>query len=140
MGVSSIASLYLLRESDVQALAESGLTPQHLELRDVFHWSGYFMMYLLDFLDEQGVPVSDSRHDDELAGLEGLHYLLTTEHQAHLPLLDPAAFDQAAFDEYLQEMGFSFEEAPIAAGETLTLLREQVAALDGDRALFIQIG
>ncbi len=137
--MSSIASLYLLREPDVRALAESGRAPDHLELRDAFHWSGYFMMYLLEFLDDQGVPVSRSRHGDDLAGVEGLHYLLTTEHQAHLPRLDPASFDQAAFEEYLDEMGSSFEEAPIAAEETLTLLHEQVAALDGDRALFIEI-
>ena len=139
--MSSIAALYLLREPDVQALAESGLAPEHLELRDVFHWSGYFMMYLLDFLDEQGVPVSQSRYDGDLADLEGLHYVLTTEHQAYLPQLDPAAFDQESFGEYLDGMGWDdFDEAPTAVAETLQLLREQVAALTGDQALLIDIG
>jgi hypothetical protein len=139
--VSSIASLYVLREPDVRSFADAGFAPADLELRDVFHWSGYFMMYLLDFLDEQGVPVSRSRYDDDLADVEGMHYVLTTEHQAYLPQLDPAAFDQAAFDGYLDGMGWDdFDEAPIAVEETLTLLREQVAALTGDQALLIDIG
>jgi hypothetical protein len=139
--VSSIASLYVLREPDLNAFAESGHAPEHLRLRDTVFWSGHFWMYLLLFLDEQGVPVSQSRHDDAFADVEGLHFLLTTEHQAYLPRLDPASFDQAAFKEYLDGMGWDdFDEAPIAAEETLTVLREQLAALTEDRALLIDIG
>jgi hypothetical protein len=141
--MSSIASLYLLREPDVQALAGSGAAPDELELRDVFHWSGYFMLYLLLFLEEQEVPVSESRYDDLLSlasDQDTVRYLLTSEHQAHLARLEFAAFDLAAFDEYLDEMGGTFEEAPIAVEETLALLREQVAGLREDQALLIEIG
>jgi hypothetical protein len=139
--VSSIASLYVLREPDVQEFAKTGSAPHDLELDDVFHWSGYFMMYLMLFLEEQDVPVSTSRHDDLLADREGVYFLLTTEHQPYLPQLDPAAFDQAAFDDYLDGMGWSdFEESPIAVEETLTMLREQLAALRDDQALLIDIG
>lgn len=139
--MSSIASLYLLREPDVQAFAKSGVAPHELELPDAFHWSGYFMLYLMLFLDEQGVPVSESRYDQDLTGVEGVYFLLTTEHRQYLPRLDPATFDQSAFGEYLDEMGFAdFDEAPVATRETLDLLREQLATLDDDEALLIDIG
>ncbi|MFC5004833.1 hypothetical protein ACFPIJ_44285 [Dactylosporangium cerinum] len=140
--MSSIASLYVLREPDVRTLAESGHAPDDLELRDAFHWSGYFMLYLLLFLEEeQDVPVSRSRYDEVLPDpADGMRFVLTAEHQAHLPRLDVATFDQAAFDDYLDEMGGSFEESPIAVEETLTLLRDQVAALRDDQALVIEIG
>ncbi|GAB3841130.1 hypothetical protein [Dactylosporangium cerinum] len=105
--MSSIASLYVLREPDVRTLAESGHAPDDLELRDAFHWSGYFMLYLLLFLEEeQDVPVSRSRYDEVLPDpADGMRFVLTAEHQAHLPRLDVATFDQAAFDDYLDEMG-----------------------------------
>ncbi|MDG6106993.1 hypothetical protein Daura_27925 [Dactylosporangium aurantiacum] len=139
--MSSIASIHVLQGPDVKAFAESGVAPEGRQLHDAFHWSGYFMLYLMLFLDEQGVPVSESRHDEELAGVEGLYFLLTTEHQQYLPRLDPASFDQAAFGEYLDEMGFAdFDEAPVATRETLELLRGQLAALTGDEALLIDIG
>ncbi|WP_327000211.1 hypothetical protein OHA72_34420 [Dactylosporangium sp. NBC_01737] len=138
--MSSIASLYLLRGPDIQAFATSGRAPDHLRLQDTVFWSGYFWMYLLLFLDEQGVPVSQSRHDTTLTDVEATYFLLTTEHQPYLPQLDPATFDQAAFDEYLSGMGWDdFDEAPIAAEETLTVLRDQVAALTEDHALLIDI-
>jgi hypothetical protein len=126
-------------ESPLDYLAEHG----HELLDEEFGWSGYVLMYLLEYLDEAGVTfgVADYRSEiDAINAGDDLIYLVTAADRAHLPALAPDALDRAAVRVFFTEVEYDFDEVDQAVEDAVGLLRDQIATLDDQQLLVIHIG
>ena len=74
-----------------------------------YGWSGHVLSTLLPYLDEQGVDLMHSAHDQVAAtsspGREVSVLVLTSDHrERYVARLDPSAFDGATLQRYYEEL------------------------------------
>ncbi|MEU4162907.1 hypothetical protein [Actinoplanes sp. NPDC026670] len=146
--MSSIASLYIVKISDLPAIVSAAgsqsawETLQELgrEPTEEYGWSGYVMMNVLDGLEAADVDLASPRlHEEAVAINADLDYtiLITTEAKALLARLDPAAYEPT---DLLDDLGLDDEESRYAMEDTLTLLTKTITALTDDELLLLNIG
>jgi GTPase SAR1 family protein len=73
-----------------------------------YSWSGHALATLLRYLEEQGIDLMHSDHDQIASTIsqtrEGSVFVLTTDHrERYLARLDPSAFDGAALRRFYEE-------------------------------------
>jgi hypothetical protein len=111
-----------------------------------YSWSGYVLATLLPYLDEQGIDLLHSDHDEAASTLsqtrEGSVFVLTSDHrERYLTRLDPTEFDGAMLRRYYEE----FNETA-AAGVDYALLdgiaffRDTLAPLESALVAVLIIG
>ncbi|MEV0272871.1 hypothetical protein AB0H43_29170 [Hamadaea sp. NPDC050747] len=150
--MSFVASLFVLPVDQLPALADRAeraydfliATADEVDT-DSFPWSGYGLVLTVTYLDEQGVDLMATPHREVAYRLSdgwGFTLLLTSEHQKHLPALDPARYPADELREYFAGMGTEMD--PAAAGElardAFSLLQTPLAALADDQVLIVHVG
>ena len=113
-------------------------------IRIDYAWSGYVLATLLPYLDEQGIDLLHSDHDEVASTLsqtrEGSVFVLTSDHrERYLARLDPSAFDGAVLRRYYEEFNETAAEGvDYAMLDGIAFFRDTLAALDsGIVAVFI---
>jgi hypothetical protein len=149
--VSSIASLYLVKTSDLPAIvsaagaarAREAILEFGEELDDEYGWSGYVMLNILDNLDTLHVRLEGpDLHEASEAINADYDYtaLIASDAKAFLDRLDPAAYEPGDLLDGPMELELDDEEARYAVEETLSLLRDSIARLSDDDVLLLHIG
>jgi hypothetical protein len=111
-----------------------------------YAWSGDVLATLMTYLDEQGIDLMHSAHDEVASAIsqtrEGAVFVLTSDHrERYVARLDPSAFDGAVLRRYYEE----FNETA-AAGVDYAMLdgiaffRDTLAALDSAIVAVLVIG
>jgi hypothetical protein len=106
-----------------------------------YDWSGYALMYLMDFLENAGITLGADEYRVEAEAVNAVYdltYLITSAGKTHLPALQ--RLDRAAAERYFDDMGYGFEQARQAIEDGLILLRRLVAELEEADVLVIHIG
>ncbi len=101
-----------------------------------YAWSGYVLATLLPYLDEQGIDLMHSDHDEVASTLsqtrEGSVFVLTSDHrERYLARLDPSAFDGAVLRRYYEEFNETAAEGvDYAMLDGIAFFRDTLAPLD----------
>ena len=101
-----------------------------------YAWSGYVLATLLPFLDEQGIDLLDSDHDEVASTLsqtrEGSVFVLTSDHrERYLARLDPSQFDGAVLRRYYEEFNETAAEGvDYAMLDGIAFFRDTLAPLE----------
>ena len=147
---SAIGQSFVISESALQiAQAAAGL-PKRIdrgadEFWDVlgretitrieYGWSGYVLATLLRYLDEQGIDLTHSGHDQVASTIsqtrEGSVFVLMSDHrERYLARLDPSAFDGTALRNYYEEFNeLAAEGADYAMLDGCAFFRDTLALL-----------
>jgi hypothetical protein len=135
-------------------ISESALRGTSAEFWDVldretitrieYSWSGDVLATLLPYLDEQGIDLVHSDHDEVAATIsqtrEGSVFVLTSDHrERYLARLDPSAFDGEALRRYYEEFNETAAEGVgYALLDGIAFFRDTLAPLEpGIVAVFI---
>jgi hypothetical protein len=109
-----------------------------------YAWSGYVLATLLPYLDEQGIELMHSDHDEVASTIsqtrEGSVFVFTSDHrERYLARLDPSAFDGAVLRRYYEEFNEpAAEGVDYAMLDGIAFFRDTLAPLDSAIvALFI---
>ena len=100
-----------------------------------YSWSGYVLPTLLSYLDEQGIDLLHSHHDEVASTIsltrEGSVFVLTSDHrERYLARLDPSAFDGAVLRRYYEELNETAAEGvDYAMLDGIAFLRDTLAPL-----------
>jgi hypothetical protein len=120
--VSAIAECYIVTPSALPAIRDAAMPKKSFlgKPKDTFFdvlrsqssrrveygWSGYVIATLLPYLDDQGVRLMKSSHDDlahELSDKrQATFFVLTREHSTFLAALDPAGYTEADLQDYYE--------------------------------------
>jgi gluconate kinase len=101
-----------------------------------YGWSGYVLATLLPYLDEQGIDLMHSDHDEVASTLsqtrEGSVFVLTSDHrERYLARLDPIEFDGAVLRRYYEEFNETAAEGVDAAMlDGIAFFRDTLAPLE----------
>jgi hypothetical protein len=101
-----------------------------------YSWSGYVLATLLPYLDEQGIDLVHSDHDEVAATLsqirEGSVFVLTSDHrERYLARLDPIEFDGAVLRRYYEEFNETAAEGvDYAMLDGIAFFRDTLAPLE----------
>ena len=104
--------------------------------RSEYAWSGYVLATLLPYLEEQGIDLIHSNHDDVATTIskiqEGPVFVLTSDHrERYLARLDPSAFDGAVLRRYYEEFNETAAEGvDYAMLDGIAFFRDTLAPLD----------
>jgi hypothetical protein len=107
-------------------------TITHIE----YSWSGDVLATLLLYLDEQGIDLMHSDHDEVASTLsqtrEGSVFVLTSDHRKrYLARLDPSAFDGAVLRRYYEEFNETAAEGvDYAMLDGIAFFRDTLAPLE----------
>jgi hypothetical protein len=107
-------------------------TITHIE----YAWSGYVLATLLPYLDEQGIDLLHSDHDEvgstNSQTREGSVFVLTSDHrERYLGRLDPSQFDGAVLRRYYEEFnGTAAEGVDYAMLDGIAFFRDTLAPLE----------
>src|SRR5215208_2517048 len=107
-------------------------TITHIE----YSWSGDVLVTLLPYLDEQGIDLMHSDHDEVASTLsqtrEGSVFVLTSDHgKRYLARLDPSAFDGAVLRRYYEEFNETAAEGvDYAMLDGIAFFRDTLAPLE----------
>jgi hypothetical protein len=109
-----------------------------------YAWSGYVLATLLPYLDEQGIDLLHSDHDDVASTISQTRadsvLVLTADHRdRYLARLDPSAFDGAVLRRYYEESNETAAEGvDYAMLDGIAFFRDTLAPLESTIvALFI---
>ncbi len=159
--MSAVAECYVVPRAALPTIRDAALPKKPLigKPRDMFFdvlrsrsvrrveygWSGYVIATLLPYLDKNGVKLMDSNEDElarELCQKRGAtFFILTAEHRRLLPLLDPAAYEEAALQAYYEEFNQTQADGVgRAMVDGVVMLRDSISALDVDSAGILFIG
>jgi len=151
--LSAIATFNVLPRSDLDDLVRAddavalmtAIRKQGRQVHDEYGWSGYCMLYLLEYLDERGAYLGAPELDADTESLsELLSYavLISAEQKSFLPDLDPANHSLEEIAAYFDDMGYGFEDEELTAAidESMAVLSDSIAGLDEDEVLLIVIG
>jgi hypothetical protein len=100
-----------------------------------YGWSGYVLATLLRYLDEQGIDLMHSDHDQVASTIsqtrEGSVLVLTSDHrERYLARLDPSAFDGAVLRSYYEEFNeMAAEGVDYAMLDGIAFFRDTLAPL-----------
>src|SRR5215208_3297743 len=117
-------------------------TITHLE----YSWSGYVLATLLRYLDEQGIDLMHSDHDQVASTISqtrgGPVFVLTSDHrERHLARLDPSAFDGAVLRSYYEEFNqVTGDGVEYAMLDGIAFLRDTLAPLESTSVAVFIIG
>lgn len=111
-----------------------------------YSWSGYVLATLLPYLDEQGIDLLHSEHDEVASTLsqtrEGSVFVLTSDHrERYLARLDPSAFDGAVLRRHYE--GFNetaAEGVDYAMLDGIAFFRDTLAPLESAIVAVFSIG
>ena len=101
-----------------------------------YAWSGDVLATLLPYLDEQGIDLLHSDHDQVASTVsqtrEGSVFVLTSDHrERYLARLDPSAFDGAALRRHYEEFNETAAEGvDYAMLDGIAFFRDTLAPLD----------
>ena len=101
-----------------------------------YAWSGHVLGTLLPYLDEQGIDLMHSDHDEVAATIsqtrEGSVFVLTSDHrERYVARLDPSAFDGAVLRRYYEEFNETAAEGvDYAMLDGIAFFRDTLAPLD----------
>jgi hypothetical protein len=149
--VSSVASLYIVKASDLSAIvsaagsARAGEVVHQFgeEIGEEYGWSGYVMLNVLESLETLNILLEGpgSHEASEAINADYDHTsLITSDAKALLGRLDPTAYEPADLLDGPIELELDDEEARYAMEETLSLLRDSIARLSDDEVLLLHIG
>jgi hypothetical protein len=114
---SAIGQSFVISES-VLPIVRAAASPRSGAFWDVlgretitrieYAWSGHVLATLLPYLDEQGIDLVHSDHDEVASTIsqirEGSVFVLTSDHrERYLARLDPSTFDGAVLRRYYEE-------------------------------------
>ena len=155
--MSAIASFIRLPNSAIQGLRDSAVPKNG---RDTFHdflekngkdvasydWSGYVLATLLPYLDEQGIDLMKSEHDELSCFLsekrQATCFILTNaQKEKYLGQLGSGSFSEEALRDYFNEFNAT-EESEIgnAMLDGITSLRESLESIDEGSVVLLSIG
>jgi hypothetical protein len=149
--VSSIASLYVVKNDDLPAIVSAAgaartraaIRECAKELDEKYGWSGYVMLNVLASLDAVDIVLA-SPGWQEASDAINVDYdytaLIAPDAKGFLDRLDPAAHEPGDLLDGPIEVELDDEEARYAMEETLSLLRDTIAGLSGDEVLLLHIG
>ncbi|MCA1617128.1 MAG: AAA family ATPase, partial [Acidobacteria bacterium] len=101
-----------------------------------YAWSGHVLATLLPYLDEQGIDLLHSDHDEAASILsrtrEGSVFVLTSDHrERYLARLDPSAFDGAVLRRYYEKFNETAAEGvDYAMLDGIAFFRDTLAPLE----------
>src|SRR5947209_14885215 len=101
-----------------------------------YAWSGDVLATLLPYLDEQGIDLMHSDHDEVASTIsqtgEGSVFVLTSDHrERYLARLDPSAFDGAVLRGYYEEFNETAAEGvEYAMLDGIAFFRDTLAPLE----------
>lgn len=111
-----------------------------------YAWSGYVLATLLPYLDEQGIDLMHSDHDEVASTLsqtrEGSVFVLTSDHrERYLARLDPSAFAGAVLRGYYEEFNETAAEGvEYAMLDGIAFFRDTLAPLESALVAVFVIG
>lgn len=111
-----------------------------------YAWSGHVLVTLLPYLDEQGIDLVHSAHDDVASSIsqarEGSVRVLTSDQrERYLARLDPSAFDGAVLRRHYEELnGTSARGVDYAMLDGIAFLRDTLAPLESGVVAVLVIG
>lgn len=157
--MSQLAEFFLLDRQHLPALIQAAAHgpfggsqdefPRALETygRDLGHfdrWSGYYVAALLAYLDDRGIPLLRSAHDEEarlLSQGRATTFVLTPAHKQYLDRLDPAVHSEDGLRRYFEEFNECEEpDAGSAMRDALRVAHRHLSALDEESVLLLRIG
>jgi gluconate kinase len=109
-------------------------------------WSGDVLASLLPYLDEQGIDLLHSDHDEVASTIsqtrEGSVFFLTSDHrERYLARLDPSAFDGAVLRRYYEEFNETAAEGvDYAMLDGIAFFRDTLAPLESAIVAMFIIG
>jgi hypothetical protein len=111
-----------------------------------YSWSGDVLATLLPYLDEQGIDLVHSDHDQVASTIsqtrEGSVFVLTSDHrERYLARLDPSAFDGAALRRYYEEFNETAAEGVgYAMLDGIAFFRDTLEPLEAAVVAVVTIG
>jgi len=149
--VSSVASLYIVETSNLQAIVDaagSARAPTAVdqfgkELDAEYGWSGYVMLNVLQRLNSLNILHEGPGLREASEAINANYYyttLLAGDAGAFLDRLNPAAYDPGDLLDGPIELQLDDEEARYAMEETLLLMSDTIARLSDDEVLLLHIG
>ncbi|MFV2104885.1 hypothetical protein [Micromonospora sp. LOL_024] len=150
--MSAIASFHKLSQADLPELVAAADPASGGRFNDViessthdlghFDWSGYLMVYLLEYLHRTGVLRDPEFGEAErlLTDAAGVGaYLLTLSSFADMERLDPAQLPEADIRSFFNTLGVGFSEAGRAARDGVRALAQHLRGLDDDQILLVLV-
>jgi hypothetical protein len=101
-----------------------------------YAWSAYVLATLLPYLEEQGIGLMHSDHDEVASAIsqtrEGSVFVLTSDHrERYLARLDPSAFDGAVLRRYYEEFNETAGDGvDYAMLDAIAFFRDTLAPLE----------
>ena len=160
--MSSIASFIRLPKSAVAGLRDAAVPQKRIfgGLKDTFHdfiekngeevasydWSGYVLATLLPYLDEQGINIMKSEHDELSRFLsekrQSTCFILTiSQKEKYVGRLEAASFSVDALRDYFNEFNATKEsEIGEAMLDGITCIRESLESIDDSSIVLLEIG
>jgi hypothetical protein len=148
---STIGRSFVISESALQVVQAAASPPKRIvrgtsdEFWDVlgrqtitrieYSWSGGVLAALLPYLDEQGIDLMHSDHDEVASTIsqlrQGSVFVLTSDHrERYLSRLDPIAFDGAVLRRYYEELNeMTAEGVDYAMLDGIAFLRDTLEPL-----------
>jgi hypothetical protein len=111
-----------------------------------YSWSGYVLATLLRYLDEQGVDLTHSDHDQVASTISqtrgGSVFVLTSDQrERYLARLDPSAFDGAVLRRYYEKLNkIAADGVDYAMLDGVAFFRDTLAPLDSGIVAVFSIG
>jgi hypothetical protein len=111
-----------------------------------YAWSGYVLATLLSYLDEQGVDLMHSDHDEVASAIsqtrEDAVFVLTSDHRRrYVALLDPTVFDGVVLRRYYEQLNETpAEGVEYAMLDGIAFLRDTLAPLESATVAVLVIG
>jgi hypothetical protein len=149
---SAIGQSFVIYESALQHIVY-GTSDEFWDVLDretitriEYSWSGSVLATLLPYLDEQGIDLAHSDHDEVASTIsqprEGSVFVLTSDHrERYLSRLDPSAFDGAVLRRYYEEFNKAEAEGvDYAMLDGIAFLRDTLAPLEPATLAVLIIG
>jgi len=118
---------------------------RELITRIEYSWSGYVLVSLLHYLDEQGIDLMHSDQDQVGSTIsetrESSVFVLTSDHrERYLACLDPSAFDGAVLRRYYEERNeLSADGVEYAMLDGIAFVRDTLAPLQSEKVAVLVI-
>jgi hypothetical protein len=147
---SAIGRSFVISESALQVVHAAAGRPKRIEgaadefwdvlgretiIRIDYSWSGHVLTTVLRYLDEQGIDLMRSDHDQVASTMSQTRdaslFVLTSDHrERYLARLDPSAFDGAVLRSYYEELNeIAAEGVDYALLDGIAFFRDTLAPL-----------
>jgi gluconate kinase len=145
--VSAIGQSFVISESALRTSDELwDVLGRETITRIEYSWSGDVLATLLPYLDEQGIDLIHSDHDEVASTLSktraGSVFVLTSDHRdRYLARLDPSAFDGAVLRRYYEQSNEAAAEGvEYAMLDGIAFFRDTLAPLESATVAVLVIG